>query len=38
MPAYAASPTDPAQNILSTREIKMLSNWLRGEWYEEGRD
>jgi ubiquinol-cytochrome c reductase cytochrome b subunit len=35
MPAYAASPNDPAQNILSAHEIKMLTDWLRGQWYEE---
>jgi ubiquinol-cytochrome c reductase cytochrome b subunit len=35
MPAYAAS-TDPSQNTLSAEQIKLLAQWLRGEWYEEG--
>ncbi len=34
MPAYAASD-DPAQNTLSPAQIKLLADWLRGEWYEE---
>jgi ubiquinol-cytochrome c reductase cytochrome b subunit len=34
MPAYAAA-ADPAQNALNPEQIKMLTNWLRGEWYEE---
>ena len=33
MPAYAASD-DPAQNTLSPDQIKLLADWLRGEWYE----
>ena len=33
MPAYAASD-DPAQNTLSAEQIKLLADWLRGEWYE----
>ena len=37
MPAYAAS-ADPAQNTLSDDQIKLLTDWLRGEWYEERRD
>jgi ubiquinol-cytochrome c reductase cytochrome b subunit len=35
MPAYAEFPDDPAKNILSTRDIGLLADWLRGEWYEE---
>ena len=35
MPAYAASTTDTAQNTLSPRQIEMLTDWLRGQWYEE---
>ena len=35
MPAYAAS-ADSAQNTLNPHQIEMLTNWLRGEWYEEG--
>jgi len=34
MPAYAGS-ADPAQNALNPHQIEMLTNWLRGEWYEE---
>ncbi len=34
MPAYAAS-ADPAQNTLSARQIELLTDWLRGQWYEE---
>jgi ubiquinol-cytochrome c reductase cytochrome b subunit len=37
MPAYAASATDPTQNTLTTRQIELLTDWLRGQWYEEGR-
>ena len=37
MPAYAAS-AEPAQNTLSPHQIEMLTNWLRGEWYEEGSE
>jgi mono/diheme cytochrome c family protein len=35
MPAYAAS-ADPAQNTLNPQQIKLLTDWLRGDWYEEG--
>ena len=38
MPAYAASETDPAQNTLNPRQIEMLTDWLRGQWYEEEED
>jgi len=34
MPAYAPA-TDPAQNALNPEQVKMLANWLRGEWYVE---
>jgi ubiquinol-cytochrome c reductase cytochrome b subunit len=34
MPAYAAA-ADPAQNALNPAQIKLLVNWLRGEWYQE---
>jgi ubiquinol-cytochrome c reductase cytochrome b subunit len=33
MPSYAASP-DPSQNALNPHQIELLTNWLRGEWYE----
>ncbi len=35
MPAYAPSSA-PTQNLLTVHQIKMLCNWLRGEWWEEG--
>ena len=34
MPAYVPSDV-PAQNVLSRRDIGLLVDWLRGEWYEE---
>lgn len=34
MPAYAASD-DPKQNTLTAAQIKLLTEWLRGEWYDE---
>jgi ubiquinol-cytochrome c reductase cytochrome b subunit len=34
MPAYAAAD-DPAQNTLSAAQIKLLADWLRGDWYED---
>ncbi len=34
MPVYAASP-DPKQNTLSAEQIRLLTDWLRGDWYEE---
>ena len=33
MPAYAASD-DPTQNTLTAEQIKLLADWLRGDWYE----
>ena len=36
MPAYAASAGDPTQNTLTARQIELLTDWLRGQWYEEG--
>ena len=35
MPAYAPSG-DTAQDTLNPRQIKMLTDWLRGDWFEEG--
>jgi quinol-cytochrome oxidoreductase complex cytochrome b subunit/mono/diheme cytochrome c family protein len=32
MPAFAPN-IDPAQNKLTAKEIGMLADWLRGEWY-----
>lgn len=37
MPAYAAS-SDAAQNALNPHQIKMLTDWLRGEWFREPVD
>lgn len=37
MPAYAEFPDQPGKNLLSGREIELLADWLRGEWYEAGR-
>ena len=34
MPSYAKDPSDPAGNILSSRQVAILADWLRGKWYE----
>ncbi len=34
MPAYAESTTDAKKNVLSRRDLELLVDWLRGEWYE----
>jgi ubiquinol-cytochrome c reductase cytochrome b subunit len=34
MPAFAASASDPSANRLSPEELRLLVDWLRGEWYE----
>jgi len=34
MPAYAEFPEKPEKNLLSEREIGLLADWLRGDWYE----
>lgn len=34
MPLYAEFPDEPAKNILSAQAIEILTDWLRGEWYE----
>lgn len=34
MPAYAPSPDAPEKNILTTRQVELLADWLRGAWYE----
>jgi ubiquinol-cytochrome c reductase cytochrome b subunit len=33
MPSFAANQ-DPARNTLSARQIGLLADWLRGDWYE----
>jgi ubiquinol-cytochrome c reductase cytochrome b subunit len=38
MPAYAASTDDPSQNTLTARQIELLTDWLRGQWWEEERE
>lgn len=35
MPAYAEFPHDPAKNALSARDIGLLADWLRGEWFQQ---
>ena len=37
MPAYAPS-AEATGNVLSQRDIGLLADWLRGEWYEEGEE
>ena len=37
MPAYHASADEPGKNALGARELEMMADWLRGEWYEESR-
>jgi ubiquinol-cytochrome c reductase cytochrome b subunit len=34
MPAYAKHPGSPQNNILTQREIELMADWLRGDWYE----
>jgi ubiquinol-cytochrome c reductase cytochrome b subunit len=34
MAVYAGNPSDPGSRILSDREIGLLADWLRGDWYE----
>jgi ubiquinol-cytochrome c reductase cytochrome b subunit len=34
MPAFAGQPGDSPKNVLSTRQLDLLVDWLRGEWYE----
>jgi mono/diheme cytochrome c family protein len=34
MPAYAPSG-NPVENTLTPHQIQMLTDWLRGEWFEE---
>jgi ubiquinol-cytochrome c reductase cytochrome b subunit len=38
MPAFAANADDPTANRLSAAELKILVDWLRGEWYEAGTE
>ena len=34
MPAFAANHDNPAANRLSPEELRLLVDWLRGDWYE----
>ena len=34
MPAFATDPKNPDFNRLSQRDLEMIVDWLRGEWYE----
>ncbi|MGA2619182.1 MAG: cytochrome b N-terminal domain-containing protein [Thermoguttaceae bacterium] len=36
MPAYAPAATEPAGRILTDRELGLLADWLRGQWWEPG--
>jgi ubiquinol-cytochrome c reductase cytochrome b subunit len=37
MPAFHPNPHDPGSNLLTRRELEMLVEWLRGEWYRPDR-
>ncbi len=34
MPAFAEDTEHPERNLLSPRELNLLVDWLRGDWYE----
>ncbi len=34
MPAYAKTPDKPEDNVLTARQVEMLSEWLARQWYE----
>lgn len=34
MPVFAAEPDQRSSNLLTQRELGLLVDWLRGEWYE----
>jgi ubiquinol-cytochrome c reductase cytochrome b subunit len=36
MPAFAAHADNPTANRLSAEELRLLVDWLRGDWYEPG--
>jgi ubiquinol-cytochrome c reductase cytochrome b subunit len=38
MPAFAEHEGESAENLLSRKSLEMLVDWLRGEWYEPGRE
>ncbi len=37
MPAFAEWTDDPRKNMLSSRDMELLVEWLRGEWYRTAR-
>jgi len=34
MPSYLEFPDDPANNRMTARDVGLVADWLRGEWYE----
>ncbi len=38
MPAFAEHDGDAAQNTLSHKQLGLIVDWLRGEWYEPPAD
>lgn len=34
MPAFVEEPDQPQHNLLSRREVELLVDWLRGQWFE----
>ncbi len=34
MPAFAEQDGNPSKNLLDAREIELIADWLRGQWYE----
>jgi ubiquinol-cytochrome c reductase cytochrome b subunit len=38
MPAYGKHPDNPKNNILTQREIELMVDWLRGDWYERAQE
>ncbi|MCA9205122.1 MAG: hypothetical protein KDA59_18850, partial [Planctomycetales bacterium] len=38
MPAFASDAQHPENNMLTPLELRMLVEWMRGEWYEPAVD
>lgn len=36
MPSYATSPDDASKNLLPPRQIGLLADWIRADWYRPG--
>ncbi len=36
MPAYAEHPDEPEKNLLTMHQIELITDWLRGDWFEPG--